>query len=121
MCCQEKLLVIIVLVLVILFLYFRNKKELFTADDYMNQINKQMMKYDAKKMNDPSYNYNPVAPQCPENAEEIRSWDVNTKICRLNGESIDRKCPSGMKKEGEYCYLECDSGYLRGNGLCWKQ
>ena len=91
------------------------------AKDYKYKIYTQLEKYDAKIMNVPSYNYNPIVPQCPEGAKEMTSWDANTKICKLNGNDVTRECPKDMLKEGDYCYLKCDSGYMRGNGLCWKQ
>jgi hypothetical protein len=118
MCCQEKLLIIVVLVLIILFLYFRNNKELFTLNnlDVTNKINTTDVgsNYDTKMMNDPTYNYNPVAPECPDVA------DSNVKICKFNGDVTGKTCPGGMTKEGPYCYLDCSPEYLQG-GLCWNK
>ncbi len=119
--CTEKTLLIVVLLLIVVFLYFGGKKEMFSTLDYQNEINKQLNQFNANKILDSSYNYNPVIPQCPETSLEIKSWDPNTKICKLNGLTMERVCPEGMSREGDYCYLECDEGYIRGNGLCWKQ
>jgi hypothetical protein len=120
MSCTVKTVIIIGLVLLILFLYMKNKPELFTAEDYKKQIGKQLTEFDAKKIKD-NYNYNPIIPQCPEKAEETISWDPNTKICRAQGNIIERECPKDMIREGDYCYLKCDPDYIRGNGICWRK
>lgn len=117
--CSTKTIIIIGLGLLILFLYLRNKPEMFTSEDYNKEIEKQLKQFDATKIRD-NYNYNPIVPQCPETSEEVASWDANTKICRAKDNTVERECPKDMIREGDYCYLKCDPGYVRGNGICWK-
>jgi hypothetical protein len=119
MCCVEKKVLIVLLVLLAIYFIYSLRIEKFNFDEYKKKLDVKPL--DTKVIDVSVYNYNPIPVQCPSDSKEKVSWDPNTTICEKDNQYVQKECPKEMVREGDLCFVGCDSKYERYSGLCWQK